>query len=141
MMTRPPVSLAWPVQLDADEEGPDFGVGVTQGDDREEALATGADVLDTMVANRMAEGWGLPGAVAGAGATAGAARTPRRRQGESVPGHAPGGIEKPELARRLEIAAKNIDRLFSIHHMTRFEQIEAALAVVGRRLVVSVAGA
>lgn len=39
---------------------PDFGVGVTQGDDREEAMAQAADLLETMVANYMAEGWDLP---------------------------------------------------------------------------------
>jgi predicted RNase H-like HicB family nuclease len=33
---------------------------VTQGDDREEALAQAADLLETMVANHMAEGWELP---------------------------------------------------------------------------------
>jgi antitoxin HicB len=52
MMTRPPVSLAWPVQLDPAEEGgfivtfPDFGVGVTQGDDRKEALVQAGDPLE-----------------------------------------------------------------------------------------------
>jgi predicted RNase H-like HicB family nuclease len=50
-MTRCTAPLAWPVRLDAAKEGgfivtfPDFGVGVTQGDDREEALARGADLL------------------------------------------------------------------------------------------------
>jgi antitoxin HicB len=48
------------------------------------------------------------------------------------------GIDKTELARRLGIAAKDVDRLFSIHHKTRLEQIAAALAAVGRRLVVTV---
>jgi hypothetical protein len=33
---------------------------------------------------------------------------------------------------------KDIDRLFSIHHKRRLDQIETALAVLGRRLVVSV---
>jgi antitoxin HicB len=62
-MGRP---LAYPAHLDAEEDGgyvvtfPDFGVGVTQGDNREEALAQAADLLETMVANYMAENWDLP---------------------------------------------------------------------------------
>jgi predicted RNase H-like HicB family nuclease len=58
--------LAYPAHLEPVEEGgfvvtfPDFGVGITQGDDRAEALAQAADLLETMVANYMAEGWDLP---------------------------------------------------------------------------------
>jgi antitoxin HicB len=58
--------FAYPADFDAEEDGgyvitfSDFGVGVTQGDDREEALAQAADLLETMVANYMAEGWDLP---------------------------------------------------------------------------------
>jgi len=48
------------------------------------------------------------------------------------------GIDKAELAHRVGIASKDVDRLFSIHHKTRLEQVEAALAVVGPRLVVTV---
>jgi antitoxin HicB len=51
------------------------------------------------------------------------------------------GIDRAELARRLGIAAKDVDRLFSIDHKTRLEQIEVALAVLGRRLVMSVESA
>jgi predicted RNase H-like HicB family nuclease len=38
----------------------DFGIGVTQAENREEVLAQAADLLETMVANYMAEGWDLP---------------------------------------------------------------------------------
>jgi antitoxin HicB len=65
-MTSPTAPLRWPVRLESAEEGgfivtfPDFGDGVTQGDDREEALAQAEDLLETMVANYLAEGWDLP---------------------------------------------------------------------------------
>ena len=55
--------LAYPAQLEAEGDGgyvvtfPDFGVGATQGDSRDEALVQAADLLETMVANYMAEGW------------------------------------------------------------------------------------
>jgi hypothetical protein len=48
---------------------------------------------------------------------------------------------KAELAAARRLCGKNTDRLFSIHHKTRLEQIEAALAALGRRLVVSVESA
>jgi predicted RNase H-like HicB family nuclease len=65
-LTRDPRPLTYAAHLDANEDGsyvatfPDFGVGVTQGDDREEALARAADLPETMVANYMAERWQLP---------------------------------------------------------------------------------
>ena len=65
--------LAYPAQLDAEADGgyvvtfPDFGVGATQGDSLDEALVQAADLLETMVANYMAEGWDLPAPSAPAG--------------------------------------------------------------------------
>jgi len=58
--------MASSMRLNASEEGgfiadfPNFGIGVTQGDDREQALAQADDLLGTMVANYVAEGWDLP---------------------------------------------------------------------------------
>jgi antitoxin HicB len=136
--------LAYPIRLKADADGgyvvifPNFGVGVTQGDIREEALAQAADLIETMVANYMAEGWDLP--------------EPSPTRGRPVVRLSPlvaakaevyramrlAGIDKAELARRLGIAAKDVDQLFSIHHQSGLDRIEAALAALGRRLVVSV---
>ncbi len=117
---------------------PDFAGGVTQGDDREGALAQAADLLETMVANYMAEGWDLP-------EPSPVRRRPLVRLAPLVAAKAElframrqAGIDKAELAHRVGIAPKDVDRLFSIHHKTRLEQIEAALAVLGRILVVSV---
>lgn len=62
-VTAPPV---YPARLEPDANGgyvvtfPDFESGVTQGDTREEALDQAADLLETMVANYMAEDWDLP---------------------------------------------------------------------------------
>jgi hypothetical protein len=48
------------------------------------------------------------------------------------------GIDKAELARLLGISPKGVERLFSIHHKTRLEQIASAHAMLGRRLIASV---
>ncbi|MCL2102849.1 MAG: type II toxin-antitoxin system HicB family antitoxin [Syntrophorhabdaceae bacterium] len=44
------------------------------------------------------------------------------------------GVKKAELARRLNIAPPNVERIFRVRHKTRFETIEAALACLGKRL-------
>jgi antitoxin HicB len=136
--------LAYPAHLDAEEDGgyvvtfPDFGGGVTQGDNREEALAQAADLLETMVANYMAEGWDLPDSSPARGRPLVRLAPLVAAKAEVFRAMRQAGIDKAELARRLGLAAKDVDRLFSIHHKTRLDQIEAALAELGRRLVVSV---
>jgi hypothetical protein len=45
------------------------------------------------------------------------------------------GWKKAEFARRIEIPKTHIERLFSLrHHRSRLELIEAAFAVLGKRL-------
>jgi antitoxin HicB len=141
---RGAVPLAYPVHLDAEEDSgyvvsfPDFGVGVTQGDNREEALAQAADLLETIVANYMAEGWELPEPSPSRGRPLVRLAPLVAAKAELFRAMSRAGIDKTELADRLGVAPKDVDRLFSIHHKTRFDQIEAALVVLGRRLVVSV---
>jgi antitoxin HicB len=47
------------------------------------------------------------------------------------------GIRKAELARRLGWHMPQVDRLFDLRHASKFEQIETAAAVLGKRLVLS----
>ena len=44
------------------------------------------------------------------------------------------GLKKAELARRIGIRKTHIERLFSLQHQSRLNQIEAALAALGKRL-------
>ena len=135
--------LAYPAQLEPQEDGgyvvtfPDFGIGVTQGDTREEALEQAADLLETMVANYMAEGWDLP-------APSPAAARPLVRLAPLVAAKAEvyramraQGISKAELARRTGVSPQQAQRLFDIHHASRLDEIESALAALGRRLIVT----
>lgn len=48
------------------------------------------------------------------------------------------GIRKSELARRLGWHMPQVDRLFDLRHASKFEQIQTAAAVLGKRLVLSV---
>jgi antitoxin HicB len=137
------ILLAWPVTLEPAEEGgfnvnfPDFPEGFTQGDDLAEALAQAADLLETMVANYITEGWDLP-------VPSLAQDRPLIRLTPLVAAKAEvyralreAGITKAELARRIGIAPQQAQRLFDIRHGSRLDQIEAALAALGRRLVVT----
>jgi hypothetical protein len=91
-----------------------------------------------MVANYMAKGWELPEPSPARGrplvrlAPLVAAKAELFRAVQCA------GIDKAERARRPGIGPKDVERLFSIHHKTRLDQIEAALAVAERRLVVGV---
>src|SRR5271167_35729 len=136
-------SLAYPAHLDPAEEGgfivtfPDFRVGVTQGDDRQEALAQAADLLETMVANYMAEGWDLPAPSAAAGRPLVRLAPLVAAKAEIYRAMRAAGVSKAELARRVGVSPQQARRLFDIHHASRLDQIDAALAALGRRLVVT----
>jgi antitoxin HicB len=46
------------------------------------------------------------------------------------------GIRKSDLAKRMNIAPSLVDRLLSLTHTSKIEQIDTALAALGKRLVV-----
>ena len=48
------------------------------------------------------------------------------------------GLRKADLARKLNLSPSVIDRLLSLTHASRIEQIETALAALGKKLVVGV---
>lgn len=48
------------------------------------------------------------------------------------------GLRKADLARKLNLSPSVIDRLLNLTHSSRIEQIETALAALGKKLVVGV---
>ena len=142
MPIRRRAELAYPVHLEAEADGgyvvtfPDFGAGVTQGDDVDEALAQAADLLETMVANYMAERWDLPAPSAPGGRPIVHLAPLVAAKAEVYRAMRAAGISKAELARRAGMSPQQAQRLFDIHHASRLDQLEAALAALGRRLVV-----
>ena len=119
---------------------PDFGYGATQGETDEEAMHMAQDLLMLTIGDYIREGRPLP--------------APSRRRGakfRSVPLTAlqsakidlyaaflASGLKKAEFARRIGIPKTHIERLFSLRHHSRLDQIEAALASLGKRLHVEV---
>jgi len=47
-------------------------------------------------------------------------------------------LRKVDLARRLGIPKTVIDRLFDLNHHSRLDQLDAAFAVLGKRLSVNI---
>jgi antitoxin HicB len=115
---------------------PDFGYGVTQGETDAEAMEMARDLLMLTIGDFIRESRPLP--------------TPGRRRGSKFrPVALPAlqaakvdlyntflesGLKKAELARRIGIPKTHIERLFSLLHHSRLNRIEAAFAVLGKRL-------
>ncbi len=115
---------------------PDFGYGVTQGETRAEAMEMARDLLILTIGDYMRESRPLP--------------PPKRRRGSRfVPvalaalqaakvdlysAFRDSGLKKAEFARRIGIPKTHIERLFSLRHHSRLDQIEAAFAALGKRL-------
>jgi antitoxin HicB len=119
---------------------PDLKWGVTQGDTEQEALDMAVDALQMIVDDYIEHGKPLP--------------IPSKRRGRKYrPVRLPGlqsakvelynaflasGLRKAELARRLKIPGSNIDRLFSMSHQSRLDQIEAAFKALGKELTIDI---
>jgi antitoxin HicB len=115
---------------------PDFGYGVTQADTHREALEMAQDLLMLTIGDYTRKSRPLP--------------VPRRHRGSNFrPVALPAlqaakvdlystflesGLKKAEFARRIGIPKTHIERLFSLRHQSRLNQIEAAFAALGKRL-------
>jgi antitoxin HicB len=113
---------------------PDFGYGVTQGETDREAMEMAQDLLMLTIADYIREGKRLP---------APTRRRGMRRRPVSLPAlqsakvdlykaFLDSGLKKAEFARR--IGSPKIEHLFSLRHHSRLNQIEVALAALGKRL-------
>jgi antitoxin HicB len=134
---------AWPVDLIPAEEGgyivnfPDMANGWSQGEDRSEALKQAEDLLEEIVLGRMAcgEDVPLPSAAGGRPIVTLPALTAAKL--EAYRAMRAAGLNKKQLAELLGWQPSQVTRLFDGRHASRLDQIEAALRVLGRRLVVS----
>ena len=132
----------WPVDLIPAEEGgyivnfPDMPNGWSQGEDRSEALAQAEDLLEEMVLGRMAGGEevSFPSAAEGRPTVTLPALTAAKL--EAYRAMRAAGLNKKQLAELLGWQPSQVTRLFDGRHASRLDQIEAALRVLGRRLVV-----
>ncbi|MBM4257827.1 MAG: type II toxin-antitoxin system HicB family antitoxin [Deltaproteobacteria bacterium] len=120
----------------------DLPEAITQGETREEAVQEAADCLEEAMANRMVTGLPIPPpsrikrgqyAVPVAAQTAAKAALYIALQETR--------ITKAELAKRLQCDEKEVRRLLDPRHPSKLPRLEAALAAIGHRLIVSLQSA
>jgi antitoxin HicB len=120
----------------------DFPEAITQGEKVKDALAEAADCLEEAMANRIAMELPIP------------LPSPMGKQDHaiSLPIQMAAkaalyltireiDITKVELAKRLQCDEKEVRRLLDPRHPSKLPRIEAALAAVGRQLVVGLQNA
>jgi antitoxin HicB len=139
--------LAYPVKLTAEKNGggfvvtfPDIPEAITQGETVEEALAMGAEALESAMDFYFDDRRAVPMPSA-----------PKRRQHlVALPVSVTAKVlllnemirqrvRPAELARRLEMTPQEITRLIDIHHTTKIDGIAAALKVLGKTLEIRAA--
>jgi antitoxin HicB len=139
---------AYPATLTPDPDGGftvtfrDVPEAITEGDSRDEALLRAEDALESALAMYVAAKEPL--------------LTPSPAQPDEVmaPLSALGmakaalydamreqGVGRAELARRLRWHLAQVNRVLDLRHASKMEQVEAALAALGLRLIVDVARA
>lgn len=135
----------YPVEFEPDDNDtvtitfPDLRGAISYGDDEEDALRHGLDALMTMISAIMDDDEDVPvPSVPKQGqrkvslpplvATKVLVYTEMRRQ----------GVTKSELARRLGQDPKQVDRLLDVLHASRHDQLDRALAALGKRLEIRI---
>jgi antitoxin HicB len=139
---------AYPASLMADPGGGftvtfrDVPEAITEGDSREEALLRAEDALESALAMYVTAKEPLP---APSAAQAGEVMVPLSALGMAktalYDAMREQGVGRAELARRLRWHLPQVARALDLRHASKMEQIEAALATLGLRLIVDVAKA
>jgi antitoxin HicB len=133
----------YPVQLDPEEDGgyvvtlPDIGYGATQGDTVEEALRQAEDFLEEAVLGMIAYSEEVPAPSPAKGRPVVRLPALTAAKLELYRAMRQAGLDKAQLAHRLGWPLTKITHIFDGYHIVRLEQLEAALAALGRRLVVT----
>jgi len=134
--------LAYHVELTPDDNEtllvlcPSLPMVATFGETREAALAHARDAIETALASMIADAEDIPPADS-AGTLV---RLPMLTTLKVALYRAlrEAGITRAELARRLGWKRESVDRLFRLDHASRLEQIEAAMAAIGKTFEVEV---
>lgn len=118
---------------------PDLPEAITQGEDRADALRKAADCLEEALAGRIRRGDDIP---------VPSAATPIVAPGAVIAAKAAlhlalreAGLTKVALAARLGWDEKEVRRLLDPRQPSKIQRIDAALAALGRRLVIDLSDA
>jgi antitoxin HicB len=133
----------YPVQLDPEEDGgyvvtlPDIGYGATQGDTLEEALRQAEDMFEEAILGMIAHNEDVPAPSPAHGRPVVRLPALTAAKLELYRAMRQAGFDAARLAERLGWPTKKVAHIFDGYHVVRLEQLEAALAVLGRRFVVT----
>ncbi|WP_025089744.1 type II toxin-antitoxin system HicB family antitoxin [Brucella intermedia] len=132
--------------VEADPDGgflvtfPDVPEAITHGDDMQEALANGSEALGLALRGYVADGRPLPHPTSRGGANS--AEIPVEASDALklavIAAFNDAKISKTELARRLGKMETEARRILDPDHPTKLPLLEAALAVLGKQVVVTV---
>jgi antitoxin HicB len=137
--------MRYPLTLKPDQNGMliaqavDAPAALTVGHDEADAIVQAVDALITLFAHLMAEGEPIP-------------RPSRPKRGQPCAILPPivaaklaiyeamraSGLTQTALAERLGCDPRQIRRLLDLDHASRLDQLEAALAALGKRLIIEV---
>lgn len=138
-MKRASAAAAWPVDLIPAEEGgyivnfPDLPNGWSQGKDSAEALVQAEDLLEEIVLGRMAHGEAVPAPSTARGRPTVALPALTAAKLEAYRAMHAAELDDKQLAERLGWQPSQVTRLFDGRHISRLDQVEAALRALGRR--------
>ena len=143
-------ALAYPAKFEPQLEGgftisfPDFctpaqpgGGGYSEAASYHEAMRQAADLLETIVASHLAEGWDLPAPSPARGRALIALDPLVAAKAELYRAMRAADISTAQLADRMGIAPQQAQRLLDPKRSPRIDELAAAFAAVGRRLVIT----
>ncbi len=139
--------LEYPVSMESDTNDTvllqflDFPEAVAIGDDEDDALANAIEILEIAIAEKIARREAIP-----------APSKARNNPTVTLPTQVAvkvllyqtmrdEKVRKAELARRLHTRPNTVERLLDLRHASRMDQLDAAFASLGKRLVVQLSGA
>jgi antitoxin HicB len=136
--------MQYPVTLTPDNGGyvvsfPDIPEALTQGDNREEALTMALDALITAFDFYFEDGRPVPAA---SPVTGDYVEVPLSVVSKVIMLNAfvESRLTQTELASRMGVKKQELTRLFNLHHSTKIDTVQNALAAMGKRLQLSVTG-
>ncbi|MEX0696608.1 MAG: type II toxin-antitoxin system HicB family antitoxin [Dongiaceae bacterium] len=134
---------AYPVKLERAEDRtvlvtfPDVPEAITYGEDEADALGRAADALESALSVYIADRRDPPRASPARGRPVVGPSLRGCMKLELYRAIRAGGVPRVKLARRLGIRLSHLDRLLDPRHASRIDEIEAALAALGKRLDVA----
>ncbi len=131
--------LAYPVDLTPDGGAivvtfPDVPEAITYGEDEADALLRAVDALETALSIYVDDRRDLPQPSPAAGRPTVAPRALSNVKLQLYRTMRDAGVGRDDLARRLGWPAQQVDRLLDLDHASRLDQLEAALAALGKQL-------